>query len=266
MRRQVLILSCIGMLIVTLGCGGGGDSGQPAAPPSTPAPASDTPSTPGPTGTASITGSISYEGEVPTMPPLPGFEGNADCSAKHDTPPTVEMLVLGADNKMANVLVRVTSGLPSGASWPAPSEPFLMNQEGCVYTPHVMGVMVGQTFKIGNADGIMHNVNAQPKVNTPFNSAMPPTLTETDRVFTMAEETPFVIKCDVHPWMQAFVSVSPHPFFSVTGTDGAFTISNLPAGTYEIEAWHERLGSQTATVTVADGETASTDFSFSRPQ
>ena len=86
---------------------------------------------------------------------------------------------------------------------------------------------------------------------------MPPTLTQSDKVFGQAEEEPFIIKCDVHPWMQAFVAVSPHPFFAVTGDDGSFSIANLPAGTYEIEAWHERLAAQTTTITVADGESAS---------
>lgn len=264
-RRYVTLFSAFTLLVLALGCGGGGDAGGGAGQPADTPPAASAPAaTPGPTGTASVSGTITFSGDAPTMPPLPGFEGNAECAAKHDTPPLVEMLVLGDGQTMGNVLVRVTSGLPAGASWPPPSEPFDMHQHGCVYQPHVIGVMSGQKFRITNDDGIMHNVNAQPKVNTPFNMAMPPTLTETEKVFGQAEETPFVIKCDVHPWMQAFVAVSPHPFFSVTGTDGNFTIANLPAGTYEIEAWHERLPAQTATITVGDGEAATHDFTFSR--
>jgi hypothetical protein len=127
-----------------------------------------------------------------------------------------------------------------------------------------MGVMVGQPFKILNSDGILHNVHSLSKVNKPFNMAMPANRTEAMHTFDK-EEGIFMIKCDVHPWMNAFVLVSPHPYYSVTGKDGKFSITGLDAGTYEIEAWHEKLGTQKSTVTVAANDTKTVPFKFSTP-
>ncbi len=132
------------------------------------------------------------------------------------------------------------------------------------YKPHVMGIMVGQTYKILNSDGILHNVHALPKINKAFNRAMPPTVKEATATFDKPEAL-FMVKCDVHPWMNAYVGVFTNPFFSVTGKDGKFTISGLDPGTYEISAWHERLGTQTATVTVDASGTKVQNFKFAVP-
>jgi len=128
----------------------------------------------------------------------------------------------------------------------------------------VMGIMVGQTFKVLNSDGLLHNVHALAKVNSPFNMAMPPTVKESEKSFAKPED-PFMIKCDVHPWMNAYIAVMTHPFFAVTKPDGKFSLTGLKAGTYEIEAWHERLGVQKATVTVGADETKKIEFVFSPP-
>jgi plastocyanin len=212
-------------------------------------------------GAGTITGSVVYEGKVPNLKPL-SVAAEPMCSKKHATVPN-EALVLGAGNAMANVLVRVVKGLPAGKTWPTPKEPVTMDQVGCQYVPHVMGLMVGQPFKVLNSDGILHNVHALSKVNRPFNMAMPPTRKEATETFTK-EEGMFTVKCDVHPWMQAFVGVFAHPYFAVTKTDGKFTLANLDPGTYEVEAWHERLGTQKATVTVA-ADTKPVSFKFSPP-
>ena len=139
-----------------------------------------------------------------------------------------------------------------------------LNQDGCTYKPHVMGIMVGQPYKILNSDGILHNIHTLPKVNPAFNRGQPATVKEMTTTFTKAENV-FQVKCDVHPWMSAYIGVYNHPFFSVTGTDGKFTISGLDPGTYELTAWHERLGMQTATVTVAANETKTQAFKFAVP-
>jgi len=212
-------------------------------------------------GAGTITGSVVYEGKVPNLRPL-SVAAEPMCSKKHETVPN-EALVLGNGNSMANVLVRVVSGLPAGKTWPAPKEPVTMDQQGCQYVPHVMGLMVGQPFKVLNSDGILHNVHALPKVNRPFNMAMPPTRKEASETFAK-EEGMFIVKCDVHPWMQAFVGVFSNPFFAVTKTDGKFAIANLDPGTYEVEAWHEKLGTQKATVTVS-AATKPVTFKFSPP-
>jgi hypothetical protein len=136
----------------------------------------------------------------------------------------------------------------------------VLDQLGCQYQPHVVTTQTGQPFKILNSDGLLHNVHGLPEKNTPFNRAMPAGVTETE--YTFNKEEVFKVKCDVHPWMGAWVGVFAHPFHDVTGADGTFSFSGLPAGSYEIEALHEKLGTLTAQVTVADGEAANSDFTF----
>jgi plastocyanin len=209
---------------------------------------------------STITGTITFEGKPPTLKPL-AMDADPGCAKKHSKPVPDQRLVLGGGNTLGNVLVWVSKGLPSGKTWPAPKTPVTLDQQGCVYVPHVQGIMVGQAYRILNSDGILHNVHALPKVNPQFNKPMPPTMKETTTTFSKPENV-FPIKCDVHPWMQAYIGVFTHPFFSPSGTDGKFTISGLDPGTYEITAWHEVLGTQTASVTVAANETKSQDFKF----
>ena len=209
---------------------------------------------------STITGTITFDGKPPVMKPL-AMDADPACAKKHSTPVLAEMLVLGSGNTMGNVLVYVSKGLPSGKTWPVPKNPVTLDQKGCMYMPHVQGIMVGQAYKILNSDGVLHNVHALPKINPAFNQPMPPSMKETTKSFAKPEPI-FQIKCDVHPWMQAWIGVFTHPFFSATGTDGKFTISGLDPGTYEITVWHERLPAQTATITVAANETKTQNFKF----
>jgi plastocyanin len=209
----------------------------------------------------SITGTVTYAGKVPNLKPL-AMDADPACAAKHSSPVANEMLTLGAGNTLANVMVRVKS--PVAGSFTAPAQPAVIDQDGCQYKPHVVGLMVGQTLKLKNSDGLLHNVHALPKVNTPFNMAMPANRTEADTKFGK-EEGMFLVKCDVHPWMAAYVGVFSNPFFAVSDKSGKFTISGLPPGTYEVEAWHEKLGTKSASVTVAADKAATVDFSFAPP-
>ena len=211
---------------------------------------------------ATITGTIKYDGDVPQFKEIK-MDADPICLAKHTEPILPESLVLGDGKTMANVFVRVKSGLAAKA-YPAPKDPVVVDQQGCHYRPHVFGVMVGQEVKIMNPDGTLHNVHALCKVNQEFNLAMPQFRKETTKVFDK-EEAMFPIKCDVHPWMESWCAVLSHPFFSVTAKDGKFTIAGLDAGTYEIEAWHEKLGAQTMSVTVTADETKTADFTFAKP-
>jgi plastocyanin len=213
---------------------------------------------------ATVSGTVTYDGKVPNLKPL-AMDAEPACASKHKAPVPNEMLVLGeSGNTVGNILVRVVKGLPEGKTYPPPKDPVVMDQNGCVYQPHVFVVQAGQPLKVLNSDGILHNVHALPKVNPQFNMAMPPTRKEAEHVFDKPEE-PFQIKCDVHPWMTAYAMVVTNPFYVVTRADGKFSIADLPAGTYEIEAWHEKLGKQTATVTVAESDTKTVDFKFSPP-
>jgi plastocyanin len=215
---------------------------------------------------ASVTGTVTFDGKPPALKPL-AMEADPACAKKHSAPVPSEMLVLGSGNTMGNVIVFVSKGLPPGKTWPAPTTPVVLDQNGCQYKPHAQGIMVGQAYRILNSDGILHNVHALPNINTQFNQPMPPTMKEKTVTFPKPEPI-FQIKCDVHPWMTAYIGVFTHPFFSATGTDGKFTISGLDAGTYEITAWHERLGpreGQTASVTVGASDTKTQNFKFVMP-
>jgi plastocyanin len=212
---------------------------------------------------STITGTATFTGKPPALKPL-SMDADPACAKKHAKPVPAEMLVLGSGNTMANILVWVSKGLPAGKSFPVPKNAVTLDQRGCVYVPHVMGIMVGQAYRILNSDGILHNIHTLPKINPSFNRAMPATLKETSTSFPKPENV-FQIKCDVHPWMSAYIGVFTHPFFSASGTDGKFTISGLDPGTYEITAWHERLGTQTASVTVAANEKKTQDFKFAVP-
>jgi len=214
---------------------------------------------------ASITGKVTYQGDIPQFKPIK-MDADPVCLAKHSGAVLPETLLLGdkETKTVGNALVRITNGLPK-KSYPAPTEPLVLTQAGCRYSPHVIAVMVGQPVKILNPDGTLHNLHALPKINAQFNLAMPNFRKETTRTFDKVEATPFPIKCDVHPWMGAWISVMDHPFFSVTQPDGQYKIENLSAGTYEVEAWHEKLPVQKETVTLAEGETKELNFTLSPP-
>jgi plastocyanin len=264
--KRALVLG-LGLLVLGYAAGCGGS--QPAdterqtpeteAAPGAPTVPEGAPSAPD-VGDSSITGTVTFTGQAPTLRPL-SMDADPSCAKMHSEPVPAEMLVLGDGNTMGNIMVWVSNGLPAGKTWPAPTTPVVLDQKGCIYVPHVMGIMVGQPYRILNSDGILHNIHTLPKVNPSFNRAMPATLKETSTTFNKPEAV-FQIKCDVHPWMSAYIAVYTHPFFSVTSTDGKYTISGLDPGTYEITAWHERLGTQTASVTVGASDQQTHDFKF----
>lgn len=212
---------------------------------------------------STITGTVTFDGKAPTLKPL-AMDADPACAKKHSGPVPNELLVLGGGNTMGNVMVYVSKGVPAGKTYPAPTTPVTIDQNGCQYKPHVMGIMVGQPYKILNSDGILHNIHTLPQLNKAFNQGMPATVKEVTTKFDKAEPI-FHVKCDVHPWMSAYIGVFSHPFFAVTAADGKFTISGLDPGTYEIVAWHERLGEQKATVTVGASDTKTQNFKFAVP-
>ncbi len=216
---------------------------------------------PGLVFSATITGIIKYDGEAPKFKEIK-MDADPICLTQHKDAVFPQTLVLGEGNAMGNVFVRVLN--PPKGNYPVPTEPVTVDQKGCMYTPHIIGVRVGQPVKILNPDGTLHNVHALSKDNPEFNLAMPKFRTETEKTFDKAEFM-FPIKCDVHPWMGAYIAVMAHPFFNVTKEDGKFKIDNLSAGTYEVEAWHEKLGTQKISVTVAEGESKEANFTFTKP-
>jgi hypothetical protein len=248
-----------GVLVVAVlaACGGGG--GDQAADDATGDQAGGPAGAPA-LGTASISGTALFTGTAPVNPAIDMSE-EPTCRDKHPEGPRDPEVVV-ADGKLANVFVYVKGGLPAGATFPNPPEPAVIDQEGCLYHPRVLGVMVGQPLEIRNSDAVLHNIKAVPTTNRGFNISQPQAGMTTTRTFS-DPEIMVPLECNVHGWMNAFVGVTSHPYFAVSGADGSFTISGLPAGTYEIEAWHEKFGSKTASVTVNDGGQATVEFTFS---
>jgi plastocyanin len=231
------------------GSGGGGNSGGGAAV-----------ENPVDAATAgNITGSVAFEGTAPSMDAI-DMSDERVCSDKHASTPTIDEVVVNANGTLANVFVYVKEGLES-LQFPTPNESVLLDQDGCMYVPHVLGVMAGQDITIRNSDGLLHNINASPTEQRGFNTSQPTNMESTRSFGTVEIMVP--LRCDVHGWMNAYIGVLAHPYYSVTSSDGGFDLSTLPPGDYVVEAWHERYGTQTQNVTVTTGETAEVTFTFS---
>jgi len=238
-------------------CGGkqetSSTSGEPSAPGGTPSGQKVDSATAG-----EVTGTVALAG---TAPANEAIKMNADpvCVKANTTPQEQETYVV-TDGKLANVFVYVKDGL-SAYSFDPPTGMLTFDQKNCRYHPHVFGARVGQAVEIVNSDPTLHNIHALPKDNAEFNNGQPIQGMKMTHTFT-AKEVMVPFKCDVHGWMNAYVGVVDHPFFAVTDKDGKFSFKGLPPGTYTIEAWHEKLGTQTATVTIAAKETKDANFSF----
>ena len=236
------------------GCGDETDPVQPAqaAAPAAPA-AQDAAKAPAaPAMAGAIKGTIKFEGEAPAKPKV-DLSPDPVCKELHgaDGMAAPVGIVVGAGGGLKDVFVQLT-GVPESKR-EAPTEPVILDQKGCTYTPHVFGVMKKQPIKILNSDATLHNIHAQPKSNKEFNLAMPNKGEEREQEFKKAEDA-IHIKCDVHPWMAAYCFVLEHPYFAVSGDDGSYSIkSDLPDGEYGVKAWHETLGEQTGKVTVKGG-------------
>jgi plastocyanin len=235
--------------------GGGGDTSEGGT---TGAPAGGTAaSAVDPAQAATITGLVHLTGTPAANEPIDMSE-EPTCAQKHSERPTKET-VIANNGMLKNAFVYVKEGLPAG-NYPASNEPVVLDQNGCVYKPHVFGVKTGQEFTIKNSDGLSHNINARPSVNRTFNVSQPRNM-ESKKSFSQ-KEVMVPVRCDVHGWMEAYIGVLDHPYFAVTGDDGSFRITGLPPGTYTVEAWHEKLGTQTTTVTVAAQGTGEAHFTF----
>lgn len=209
-----------------------------------------------------IVGHVKYDGAIPKFKEIK-MEADPICLSKHGEKVFPQTLVLGPNKEMGNVFVRVKGGIFDN-TYPPPDKPIVMTQEGCMYDPHIIGIMVGQPLQILNPDGTLHNVHVLSKINPEFNLAMPKFRRETTKTFGKAEFM-FPIKCDVHPWMSGWIAVMDHPFFDITGEDGEFRIESVPPGRFTIEAWHEKLGTLTESVLVSTGAQSNITFTFSKP-
>jgi plastocyanin len=208
-----------------------------------------------------VSGTVKFTGTPPANPKIDMTE-EPTCKSKY-TGAITEPVVTVNKGGLANAFIYVKTGLPAGAKHPAPATPVVIDQTGCLYKPRILGVMTGQGIEIRNSDAVLHNIKAVPKKNRGFNVSQPTAGMKTVKTFPTAElAVPF--ECNVHGWMHAKVFVMDNPYFAVSDDNGAFSIKGLPPGTYTLEAWHEKLGTKTATVTVtATGGTTSFTFAAS---
>ncbi len=210
---------------------------------------------------ANISGKATFSGAAPKADVI---KMNADpvCVKEAGGKKVVKQdVVVNGNGTLANVFVYVKEGLKKESIPADVGAPVTYDQRGCMYSPRVVGVRVGQKLKILNSDPTMHNVHSLSKANPSFNSAMPTKGQVIDKEFKKAE-FPIKVKCDVHGWMLGYIGVLDHPFFAVTDATGGFSINNLPAGDYTLEAWHETKGTKSAQVKVTDAGASPVEFTF----
>ncbi len=252
-----LLLTCgVVSALLLAGCGGSKEEAKkeaPAQPAAAPAGATDD------ANAATITGKVVFTGDKPTLRSI-DMSANPACARVHTTPQKSEEAIVNDNGTLRYTFVWISKGLPD-KQWPTPATAVSLDQQGCMYKPHVLGVMTGQGIEIKNDDPTNHNIHPLPKVNQEWNESQPPKGESKTKSFAR-EEVMIPVKCNVHPWMRAYIGVVSHPFFAVTGEDGTFTIKGLPPGTYTLQSWHEKYGTQDQQITVAPKESKTVDFSY----
>ena len=214
-----------------------------------------------------LSGSVKYDGKA--MPKIPKTQVKMDadpvCGSSHKEPVYRQGLIVNENKTLKNVLVYLKDVKYDGK---IPETQSVLDQKGCMYEPHVQGMMAGQEILIKNSDATLHNIHALPTINPEFNFAMPHVVKEKAIKIAKPEHAMY-IKCDVHPWMKSYISIFNHPYFSVTNDTGHYQIDNIPSGTYKVIAWQEKFKDKetkewktlNASVTISDGDTAQ-DFTF----
>ena len=211
----------------------------------------------GQAGGGTIVGHLHYMGPTPVNPII-RMGADPRCNKLYvGKRPTAPTFVVGADGAMANVFVHVEGSFPNA---PAPTAPVVLDQKDCMYQPRVLGARIGQTLQVKNSDDTGHNVHSLSTAGNALNTSQP----AKGMVFEYKLKSGEIlhIKCDIHSWMNSYIAIVDDPYYAVTGTDGTFTIANVPAGKQTIRAWHEVMGPQSQTVDVQAGKTTTVDFTF----
>ena len=246
-------LALVMLLATVVGCGKSNEQPAPAQPAETPPPAVEQ------AGVGTIVGKVLFRGNTPPRTPVK-LSADPICEAAHTGKVFTEDVLVNEDGTLRNVFVYVKQGL-GNRKFVAPREPALLDQNGCMYRPHVQGIQVGQPVSIRNSDDTLHNIHSLAEKNDAFNLGQPTRGMESKKVFSRPEVM-IHFKCDVHPWMSCYIGVLDHPYFAVSGDGGAFNLKSVPAGDYVVEAWHEKFGTQTTTVHLDKNETKTIEFVF----
>lgn len=211
-----------------------------------------------PATAATVSGMVSFSGDVPRFP-LVNMSAEPDCIKLHGGRVPSDRVVVN-DGKLQHVLVWVSQGL-EGKRFPVRTEMVSLDQDGCIYKPHVVAVQMGQALNITNSDPTTHNVHPLPRENREWNKSQTSGAPAINYTFPRAE-IKIAVKCNIHPWMQAYIHVVQHPYFAVTDAEGKFEIGNLPPGSYTLQAVHERLGQQESEITIGPSGNQQVDFAF----
>jgi plastocyanin len=204
--------------------------------------------------TAQVAGTVKLDGKAPEMAKI-DMSAVPACAQQHKDPVTQETVLTGADNGLANVVVSIKKEEGMDLPPPAAAEPAVLDQKGCQYSPHVLAVSVGQAILVKNSDTFLHNVHSLPEKNPGENKAQPTVDANGAKLKPTTDPEYFRVKCDVHPWMGAWVAVLDNPYFAVTDKDGKFALpKGLADGDYTLHVWHEKLGEQDVKITVKDGK------------
>ena len=226
----------------------------PAEQPAAPAAAQPAATPIDPNTVASVSGTVKFDGAAPKAQKIDMSQDPA-CKGTN----TAETVVVDGGN-VANVFVYVKDGL-GNRTFDVPTQAAVIDQQGCRYHPHVLGVMAGQTVQIKNEDQTTHNIHPTPKDNREWNESQPPAAAPIEKNFAR-EEIMLPVKCNQHPWMKMYVNVVKSPFYAVTGPDGKYEIKGLPPGDYTLAFVHEKLGEQDQKVTLAAKDSKTVDTSF----
>jgi hypothetical protein len=207
---------------------------------------------------ANVTGRVLVEGNVPDNPPIK-VDADPVCARANAEGATFETFLV-KDGGLENVFVYLKDGL-GDYYFDTPAEPVKLDQQACRYKPHVFGIQARQPLEVSNSDPTLHNVHAVATANREFNFGQHVQGMKNTATFTRPEVM-VRIKCDVHNWMSAYAGVVEHPYYAVTSGGGRFELKHVPAGTYTVEAWHEKLGTQTQKVTLAENGSREMIFTF----
>jgi plastocyanin len=205
-----------------------------------------------------ITGTIRFSGRAPARREIDMSQDSA-CVESNRRPLTDDVIV--SRGKLANVFVYVTGGALDEYAFEPPARPAVLDQKGCLFVPHILGLQVGQKLHVLNSDPTTHNVNMQAKSNAKWNQSQAQGASPIVKTFARAEMI-IPIKCNQHPWMKVYVNVMRHPFFAVSSRDGSYRLEGLPPGEYTLVAWHEMFGEQRMQVMIVPYETRAFDFTF----
>ncbi len=238
------------------GCGGSKEAPESTSQPAAPAGGGAAVDA---TTAGDVSGSVTLDGAAPTFKAI-NMSAEPFCSKAHTTAVMPEDVVTGDKGALANVVVYVKDDM-SKYSFDTPKDPVALDQRGCMYTPHVVALMAGQTIEVKNDDQTTHNIHPTPKDNREWNQSQPPGAAPLDEQFARGEVA-IPVKCNVHPWMKGYIAVFKHPFFAVTSKDGKFDLKGLPPGTYTIEAWQEKFGTVDQQVTIGPKESKTVSFTF----